>query len=100
MRSVTCVAILLAAAFAAGAGMGKQSLVQSQGQVLVYSGPNNTPTGDPVPGSTAGELFGSSGGIDGYVVDDAGNVLFRATIVDSTGTAYPSAQASFGKAYF
>jgi hypothetical protein len=99
MRSVTCIAILLAAAFAAGAVIGQQSLIQSQGQVLVYSGQSGMATGDPVPGSGAGELFGGAG-LDSAVIDDAGNALFRASIVDSLGAAYVSPQAGLGKGYF
>lgn len=99
MRSFSVLALL--AAVLTGPGLpGQQSLLVSQGQVLSFSGANGTPTGDPVPGLSNGELFGGTSGSDNAVIDDNGNIFFRAQIVDSAGVAYPTAQAALGRGYF
>jgi hypothetical protein len=66
-----------------------QSLLVSQGQVISFSGANNTTTGDLVP-SAAGEVFGGTAGYDSAVMSDDGHCLFRAQILQSTGAPYVS----------
>jgi hypothetical protein len=100
MRSYPVILALAAIVLGGGILAAQQSLVQFQGQVLLYSGANNTTNGDLAPGLPGGERFGGNSGPDNGVIADDGSVLFRAQVVDSLGVAYPTAQAYLGRAYY
>lgn len=79
----------LPALFAVCALAPAQSLLVSQGQIISFSGANNTLTGDLVP-SASGEVFGGTSGFDNAVMSDDGKCLFRAQILQSSGAPYVS----------
>jgi hypothetical protein len=74
-----------------------QSLLVTQGQVIAYSGPDGTVEGDLAPGLTMGERFGGGSGPTAAAIDDAGNMLWRAQLVNSMGVGYSGIQAHLGR---
>ena len=86
MRSISCVFAFIVAAVGTTSLVAQQTLIQSQGQVIYYSGSSLDLTGgDLAPGMPAGERFGG-GGQDPAIIDENGNVLFRAQMVSNAGT--------------
>lgn len=84
LTSTRAAAILAAAAALSSA---------AQAQSLVLANPNVIATNDDLaPGST-GSVFGGSGNFDSAVIDESGNVLFRARMV--AGTAGPTTDRAY-----
>lgn len=85
MRSILCT-VALAATLNTPFAAAQQSLVQSQGQILYFSGPIQSPIdGDVAPGSPFFlERFGGSYQFDA-VVDGSGNAFFLARLVSNAG---------------
>jgi hypothetical protein len=88
MQSFRILSVFVAVLLGAGLSSA-QSLLVSQGQVIAFTGQDNTPTGDVAPGLLSGERFGGSSGPNSGVIDDSGRVFFRAQIADAAGVSIP-----------
>jgi hypothetical protein len=98
MRSSSRVFAFIVAAVGTTSLVAQQTLIQSQGQVIYYSGSSLGLTdGDLAPGMPAGERFGG-GAQDNAVIAENGNVLFRAQMLSNAGTALSPAYLQ--RAYF
>ncbi|MFG0316187.1 MAG: choice-of-anchor tandem repeat NxxGxxAF-containing protein [Planctomycetota bacterium JB042] len=80
-------AFAVASLAAAPAAAQSESLLTFQANLVATDG-------DPVPGLSAGEVFGGSGGFDNAVLDDSGRALFRARFTGGT------ASVATDRAYF
>jgi hypothetical protein len=98
MRSSSLAFAFIVAAVGTTSLVAQQTLIQSQGQVIYFSGSSTGLTdGDLAPGMPAGERFGG-GGQDAAMIDENGKVLFRAQMLSNAGTALSPAYLQ--RAYF
>ena len=96
MRSFSIV-LSLVAVLGCGLVNAQQSLVQSQGQVIFFSGASTgTVDGDLAPGC-GGDRFGG-GAQNSAVIGEDGKAFFQAQLVSNTGTVL--APANIQRAYF
>src|SRR5436190_19513336 len=97
MRSFSFGVLVIALAIATAIVPAHTSLVQSQGQVIFFSGASNgTSDGDLAPGC-GGDKFGG-GGQNQAVIGEDGKAFFQAQLVSNTGTVL--APAYLQRAFF